>query len=155
MSSNESCPHCGAVVPVSEAAPTPWLECPKCRARVVNPNALRARDPARLTVAGVLGTLLVLAGCLGWFAGCAALFVHAYSAAMNRRPDDGVGGLAVVHTLCSVFLVAAGFMLLRAGADKARRPLLLVASGFAVFAVIALLFASGLVVVFVTCFNGS
>jgi hypothetical protein len=141
-----SCSACGAPLDIPEGLQARWVECPRCRARVVNPQALRITG--RLTGTGVLGILLILLGIVGWFFGCGAILLDGL---MGHGGEGRSEGYVFLHTVCCAFLVASGVMLLLAGGSKARRPFLLAAAGLGVLAALTLLIASGLIVVFATC----
>ena len=144
------CSACGKVVSIPEGIRSPWVECPHCRARVVNPQALEHKGLAGVTGTGVLGTLLLLLGTLGWLGGCGAIVLYS----LGNRQDARGDAYFYIHTISSAFLLASGVMLLLAGKGKPRRPFLLAAAGLGVLAALALLITSGLIVIFATCLGG-
>lgn len=145
MPSEAVCSHCTLAFPVT-AADAPWVECPRCRQRVVNPEALRHPEP-RVTLAGCAGTLLVLGSIFGgmmWVA--AALLASVYA----RNPNVGPG--LVIGALIWSCVFVGGLLLIRAGEPRPNRLLMALGAGAALLAALALAAASGVLAVFVTCF---
>jgi hypothetical protein len=105
----------------------------------------------RLTWAGVLGTVLMLLGCLAWVGGGVAILLdHLY----GRGREERWAGNLLIHTVCCAFLFASGAALLSASSSKARRPLLYIAAGLGILFALTFLAVSGLIVIYVTCFTG-
>jgi hypothetical protein len=151
MPAEVTCSACGAPLQIPEGLRAPWVECPRCRSRVVNPHALRLTGPVHLTGAGILGMLLLLLGICGSILGCGLEFAEAYKAAMHGPASQGRGFVLII---CCLFLFASGMMLLRAGEGKPRRLFLFVAAGLGVLAAVTLLITSGLIVILATCLAG-
>ena len=151
MPAEVSCSACGAALQIPEGLRAPWVECPRCRAMVVNPHALQLGGGVRLTWGGAFGTVLMLLSSFGWVGGGVAILVdHLFGHGREER----WGGNLLIHTVCCAFLFASGASLVSATSSKARRPLLFIAAGLGILFALTFLAVSGLIVFYVTCFKG-
>jgi hypothetical protein len=151
MATPVTCRQCGAPLEIPDGTAAPWLECPGCGARLLNPDALRHKGPEQLTGLGLFGGLLVVFSVFFWCAGGGAIVGKALVAAFSRR-DEGWSADLCVHTVGSILLFAVGALLLRAREDRVRKPFLLAAAGVTLLAAVMLLAVSGLIVIYVSCF---
>ncbi len=143
-----SCNQCGAAVPLPEDSFAPWMECPHCRARVVNMHAL-VRTGERMTWAVVVGTLLALFAMLGWVCGLGPVVLVGAFGGRNTGTEVDL----CAHTVCCALVLIAGVLLACAGKERYLRGARLAFAGVAVVVALALVVLSGLIVVYAVCFG--
>jgi LSD1 subclass zinc finger protein len=149
MAGDVPCSHCGTPVPLPEGSKIPWVKCPQCQARIVNPQALR-RTNRVLAWPGVAGTMLLLLGSLGWVFGLVAIAGDAWFT-RGEAPSLRHAG---VHTVCCALTFVAGVLMVRAGEGTARRGVQLALAALAAAIAVALAAISGLIVVYAVCLAG-
>ena len=107
-----TCTACRQAIEIPEANKNPWLNCPHCRTRNVNPAALEQAAPGKVTWMHVLGTLLVLSGFFGAVLGTGAVW---FGEVFSLREVDSV---RIFITFASfVSLAAAGYLVLIRGGE--------------------------------------
>lgn len=145
MATNVVGDHCAAELVVPEGCRETWVECPHCHGRVVNPAALVGRPLSfPLSLAGVLGALLLMGGCGGAVCGSfpSALYLG------TSRP----GAFWLAAGACLLAIVA-GLVLMVGVQQAATRTAKTAGIVLAVMAVAALFGLAAAVILLVTCFG--
>jgi hypothetical protein len=152
MTTPVACSQCGAPLDIPAGMADPWLECPGCGGRVLNPGALIRKGTGQPSWLDLLGGILVVFSVFFWCAGGGAVVGKAVVAGLARREESGAADLCI-HTLGSILLFAVGALILRSREAGVWRPLLLALAGLTFLVAVLLLAVSGLIVIYVTCFG--